>query len=276
MREFIPRRLPRTVLGLAVAWAGAQAVCAQQEPEPRMDRLQAEIAAQGERPDLMLALGNAAARTGKFELAIASFQKVLENLEPDSPGAGDLHLRIGETYRRKGDPEAAIASLTRASELLPDEPVVLGTLALVLDGCGKKEEAGRAYRATLRLDPDNAIAMNNLAFLLAERDEDLDQALDLARRAGELAPEDADMIDTAGWIQLKRKQTDAAFGLFADALGRVPGNEGYRQHLVLALEGKAARSPAMDELKSLLVSELSPARMERVLELLKVVRDSLP
>ena len=54
---------------------------------------------------------------------------------------------------------------------------MIGTLALVLDGSGKKEEAERAYRATLQLDPDNAIAMNNLAFLLAERGGDLDQAL---------------------------------------------------------------------------------------------------
>ena len=83
------------------------------------------------------------------------------------------------------------------------------------------------------------------------------------------------MVDTAGWIQWKRKQTDAAIALFADALGRMPGNEGYRQHLLGALEAKAGRSAAMDELKSLLMSELSPARMEKVGELLRVVRASL-
>ena len=265
MRKLVRRRLARSVLGLLLAWSGVQAIRAQQDAGLYANGLE------------MLELGNTAARAGKFDLAIASFQKILENLEPDSPGAGDLHLRIGEAYRRKGDAEAAIASLTRASELLPDQPVVLGTLALVLDGSGKKEEAERVYRATLRLDPDNAIAMNNLAFLLAERDEDLDQALELARRAGELMPEDADMVDTAGWIQWKLRQTDAAIALFADALGRMPANEGYRQHLLMALEAKSGRSAALDDLKSLLlVSELSPARMEKVLELLRAVRASLP
>jgi tetratricopeptide (TPR) repeat protein len=258
-----------------MVWAGAQTIRAQEDAGRAIDRLQEEIAANPERLDLVLALGNTAVRAGKFEMAIASFQKVLENLAADSRGAGDLHLRIGETYRRKGDAEAAIASLTRASKLLPDQPVVLGTLALVLDGYGKKDEAERAYRATLQLDPDNAIAMNNLAFLLAERGEDLDEALGLARRAGELMPEDADIVDTAGWVQLKRKQTDAAIGLFADALGKAPENEGYRQHLLLALEGKADRSAAMDELKSLLASHLSSASMGNVLELLKAVRSSI-
>jgi Flp pilus assembly protein TadD len=260
--------MPGAVLGLALVWAGAQVVFAQGDV---VDRLEEEIAAHPERVDLVLALGNAAAGAGKFDLAIASFHKVLDRVEPDSPEAGDLHLRIGETYRRKGDGEAAIAWLTRASELLPDQPVVLGTLALVLDACGEKEEAERAYRATLELDADNAVAMNNLAFLLAERDEDLEQALRLARRAGELVPEDEEILDTTGWVYLKRKETDAAIRLFADALGKAPGNEGYRQHLLLALEGKANRSAAMEELKCLLVSEVSSESMSRVLELLKAV-----
>src|SRR5664279_1887248 len=195
MRQLVRGRLRRALLALALLLASAQAICAQEDAGQAMGRLQEEIAAQGERLHLLLALGDTAVGVGKFDLAIASFQKVLDKVEPDSREAGDLHLRIGETFRRKGDGEAAIAWLTRASELLPDEPVAQGTLALVLDASGRKADAERAYRATLELDPENAIAMNNLAFLLAERGEDLDQAAGLARRAVELAPDDADMID---------------------------------------------------------------------------------
>jgi len=268
MRELAGRRLPRAVLGLALVWAGAQVVYAQEDV---VDRLREAMAAHPERLDLLLALGNAAAGAGQFDLAIASFHKVLDQTEPDSREAADLHLRIGEAYRRKGDGEAAIAWLTRASELLPDQPVVLGTLALVLDACGEKEAAERAYRATLELDADNAIAMNNLAFLLAERGEDLEQALGLARRAGELAPEDEEILDTTGWVHWKRKETDAAIRLFADALGKAPGNESYRRHLLLALEAKADGSAAMEELKSLLGGEVFSESMGRVAELLKAV-----
>ena len=262
------------VIGLAMLWAGAQIAGAQEDIGQSMERLQGEVAANPERLELELALGNAAVLAGKFELAIASFEKVLDKLEPDSRGAGDLHLRMGETYRRMGNAEAAVASLTQASQLLPDQPAVLGTLALVLEGCGKKEEAERAYRATLELDPDNAIAMNNLAYLLAERGEDLELALGFARRAGELMPEDVDVIDTAGWVQLKRKQTDAAIELFAKALSKESGNEGYRQHLLLALEAKADRSAAMDELRSLLTGDLSSDRGGKVMELLQAVQGS--
>jgi tetratricopeptide (TPR) repeat protein len=275
MRGLFGGILTRAVLALAVTWSGAQTLCAQEDTGQALDRLQEQIAASPERLDLVVALGNAAVLAGKFDMAVASFEKVLEKLEPDSQEAGDLYLRIGETYRRKGDGEADIASLTRASQLLPDQQVVVGTLALVLDGFGKKDEAEKAYRSTLQLDPDNADAMNNLAFLLAERGEDLDHAWGYARRAMELVPEDVEMIDTAGWVQWKRGQTDEAIALFAEALGKTPGNESYRRHLMLALEAKSNRSASMDELKALLSGDLSPDSLGKVQELLQAVRSSI-
>src|ERR1035438_7213645 len=104
MKQLVRSGMPAVVLLVALACFGAQAVCAQEDV---VERLQADAAASPARLDLLLALGNAAAATGRFDLAVASFHKVLDLMEPDSPEAGDLHLRIGETYRRKGDSEAA-------------------------------------------------------------------------------------------------------------------------------------------------------------------------
>jgi thioredoxin-like negative regulator of GroEL len=87
-------------------------------------------------------------------------------------------------------------------------------------------------------------------------------------------PDDVDVIDTAGWVQLKRKQTDAAIELFAKALSKESGNEGYRQHLLLALEAKADRSAAMDELRSLLAGGASSAAAGRFMELLQALQGS--
>ena len=185
-----------------------------------MERLRGQIAASPERLDLVLALGNAPFRPASSTRRSRASRRCWKSLEPDSREAGDLYLRMGETYRRKGDAESAIASLTWASQLLPDQPVVVGTLALVLDGSGKKEEAERAYRATLQLDPDNAIAMNNLAFLLAGRGEDLDQALALANRATELVPERCGHDRYRRLGPTEAEQTDAAIGLFAEAVGK--------------------------------------------------------
>ena len=232
MKRLMQEGTGLAVLAISIAILGAQVLAAQ---EDNVARLLTETAAHPDQLDLRMELGDAAASLGNLDLALASFQKVLDRLEPESRGAGDLHLRIGETYRRKGDLAAAAQSLTRASHLLPDKPLVLGTLALVLDGSGRKSEAARAYQATIDLDPENAIAMNNLAFLLAEQGDDLDHAWRLAQRAIDLSEDDADVLDTAGWVQWKRKQIDSAVGLFALALTKDADNVEVRKHLVMAL-----------------------------------------
>ena len=56
MRELVRRRLPRTVLGLVLAWSGAQTVRAQEDAGQDMDRLREEIAANPEPLDLVRAV----------------------------------------------------------------------------------------------------------------------------------------------------------------------------------------------------------------------------
>ncbi len=217
----------------------------------------------------LLAEGNAAVQAGEFEAAIARYQKVLENLDPDSPGAGDLHLRLGETYRRKGDADAAVRWLARANELLPGNATVVGTLALALDSSGNKADAQRAYRVAIDLDPSNAIAMNNLAFLLAEAGTDLDDALGLARRAMEVMPASMDMTDTAGWVYLKRGENDSAIALFAEAVAKAPAEESYRDHLLMALERKGDHEGIRGETISALKQVSSPENLARVTALIQ-------
>jgi Flp pilus assembly protein TadD len=217
----------------------------------------------------LLAEGNAAVKSGEFDTAIARYQKVLESLDPDSASAGDLQLRLGETYRRKGDFDSAIRSLARANDLLPGNPVIVGTLALALDSSGNRADAQRAYRAAIDLDANNAIAMNNLAFLLAEGGTDLDEALRLARRAMELTSSAADVTDTAGWVHLKRGENDQAIALFADAVAKEPAEESYRDHLLMALERKGDREGIRGETIAALKQVSSPENLAKVSALIQ-------
>jgi tetratricopeptide (TPR) repeat protein len=92
--------------------------------------LQAESDKAPNRLDLLLAIGNTAVRAGKLDFAIQTFNKLLEQVG-DGAKQGDIYLRLGETYRRKGDSTASIQALQKARELLPDNVVVLHTLAMV-------------------------------------------------------------------------------------------------------------------------------------------------
>ena len=103
---------------------------------------------------------------------------------------------------------------------------------------------------------DLGVAMNNLAWLLAEppdaTPEDLDRALELAQEAKEMMPENPSIADTLGWVMYKRDIQAAAISLFREAIeGYAPGpNRAMtRYHLALSYEKNGEPGRAIDELR---------------------------
>lgn len=223
---------------------------AQNQTDAALTLLQVEADKAPNRADLQLALGNTAVRAAKYDLAIATYQKLLNQTEKGSASQGDLYLRIGETYRRKGHNLAAIQVLQKARETLPNNVVVLSTLALVLDGAGRKPEASEAYEATLKLDPNNAAAMNNFAFLLAETGGDLDRALTMAQRAKQLMPLTVEISDTLGWVYLKKGMADTAIEILRNLVDKNPDRATYRYHLAMAYRLKGDTAAALGEARA--------------------------
>jgi tetratricopeptide (TPR) repeat protein len=234
---------------------------AQNKTDEALKILQTESDKAPNRLDLLLAMGNTAVRAGKYDLAVQTFNKVLASLDKGSKAQGDLYLRIGETYRRKGDLNGAVQALQKARETLPDNIVVLSTLALVLDGAGRRPEAKLVYEATLKLDPNNAVALNNLAFLLAESNGDLDDALTKAQRAKQLLPNLYEISDTLGWIYLKKNLADQAIDVFKDLVVKQPNHSTYHYHLGMAYAQKGDKSKAVEQLKEAL--KYNPAKEEK-------------
>jgi tetratricopeptide (TPR) repeat protein len=233
---------------------------AQNKPEEALKLLQVEIDKAPGRIDLLLALANVAVRAGKYDFAIQTYDRILaqpnKSLKP-----GDIYLRIGETYRRKGDANNAIKALQKARETLPDNPFVLATLGLVLDGASRKPEAKQFYEATLKVDPDNPIVLNNLAYLLAETGGDLNDALTKAQRAKQIRPDFPEISDTLGWIYLKKGLADNAIDVFKELVAKEPHHATYRFHLGMAYSQKGDKTKAMEQLKEAL--KFNPSSEEK-------------
>ncbi|AIM38519.1 hypothetical protein KO02_18830 [Sphingobacterium sp. ML3W] len=68
-----------------------------------------------------------------------------------------------------------------------------------------------AYREAINLDSTNVGAMNNLAYYLSLRNQDLEDAAKFALTANELRPNDATLEDTYAWVLFKQEK-------YADAL----------------------------------------------------------
>ena len=86
------------------------------------------------------------------------------------------------------------------------------------------QEAKQVARRALTARPKDAAAMNNLAYLLAETGDSLDEAVKLARDAVNEAPNDPVFQDTLGFVYLKRDQNDDALHIFGRLIRRFPND----------------------------------------------------
>jgi tetratricopeptide (TPR) repeat protein len=234
---------------------------AQGNNDAALELLRSEAGKNPNRPDLRLDLANTAVRVGKYDEAIAEFNKVLSSLDKDSTKRGEMLLRIGETYRRKGDIENAVAALQQARAILPNNVNVLSVLAVTLDTSGRWSEAQKVYEDAIKLDQNNGLALNNLAFLLAEHNGDLDNALNRGIKAKQLLPNMNEVSDTLGWIYLKKNMSDSALEIFRDLVAKSPNQALFRYHFAMALNQKGDRPRAIKELQAALKSE--PTKDER-------------
>lgn len=234
---------------------------AENKADDAIKLLEGEAAKNPNRLEVQLALGNTEVRAGRYDLALGYFQKVLDGLDKNNKVRGDIYMRIGETYRRKGDLANAIQALQEARKYLPDNTVVLSTLALVLDTAGHWDDANKVYQATLKMEPNNPIALNNLAFLMAEHGGDLDQALTLAQRAKQLLPDLPEVSDTLGDIYLRKNLYGDAVDIFKDLVTKVPTSSTYHFHLARAYYQQGDKLHAQSQLQ--LAMKYSPAPTER-------------
>ena len=241
---------------------------AEGKPDAAIDLLRAESDKAPNRGDLRLALANGALDGGKPDLAIAEYQKVLDSLEKDSRQRASVYLRLGEAYRVKHDFSPAIANMQKARETLPDDTSVLTNLALTLDEAGRTSESRQAYEAALKLDPNNGLILNNLAYLLAEHGGDLNDALTKALKAKQLLPNLAQASDTLGVIYLRKGLNDNAVDIFKDLVVKAPDQPTYRYHLGLALSQKGAKADAVKELRASLKYNPSQDEREKIEQLL--------
>ena len=112
--------------------------------------------------------------------------------------------------------------------------------------------AEKHYSTALDINPDFSPAANNLAYLLAKQDKNMNKALSLAQKAKEMLPNDPKVMDTLGFIYYKKGLYDSAIAEFTDSLKKIPDNAMVRFHLGLTYYNKGDKDLAKTELKKAL------------------------
>jgi tetratricopeptide (TPR) repeat protein len=135
---------------------------------------------------------------GDRPAARKAFESAL-NADPKSLDAG---LALAGIDVEEKHPDAAHQRLLWVVAANPTNVTALLMLGGVAEQRGDQEEALRQYREAIAIDNSNVAALNSLAHALAT--SQTDEALKYAQQAVELAPDDASVNDTLGWIYYKK------------------------------------------------------------------------
>jgi putative PEP-CTERM system TPR-repeat lipoprotein len=197
------------------------------------DRVSARLAADPRNPGLLLLAARIDLQGGDAAAGEAKLRTIVEV----APANMEAYSLLGRLYvQQKKLDEARREFETLAA--LQTKPVGARTaIGLILTIQNKPDEAIKAYQQALSLDPSAPVAANNTAYLYAERGENLDQALALARAAASRAPDEPQITDTVGWVYYKKQQPALAVPQFEKSVAKAPDNPVFQYHLGLGYAG---------------------------------------
>ena len=164
--------------------------------------------------------------------------------------------------------DEAVAQYKKALEKRPAAQIYT-MLGILEDARGNTGESEKAYRKALEIAPETPIAANNLAWLIADNQGNLDEALQLATMAVSKNQSVAGFYDTLGWVYLKKGLASPAIEQLKKAValddansqktGLAP-NPGYRVRLGMALAKAGDKASARREVEASLQKGRSALR----------------
>jgi tetratricopeptide (TPR) repeat protein len=180
-------------------------------------------------------------KLGRREQAIALLEERLTR-PTDRPQVFEF---LAALYGDDGASDQALATLERGLQAFPNHLGLHYSRAILLEKSGDRDRAAAAMEVLLKLDPNHAEALNYLAYLWAERGEQLERALDYARRALSLSDR-PHIRDTLGWVYYQLGRFEEALRELQRAAEGLPDDPIVLEHL-----GDACRASHLYDLAAL-------------------------
>ena len=165
-----------------------------------------------------------------------------------------------------GYDQEAKSLLDSALNRFPNEAELLFARVLWFDSQDDREGSEKDLRQIIRMQPEDARALNHLGYMLADQTNRFEEALDLIERAVAIAPDDPAIIDSLAWAQYKLGRYEDALVNLRRAFAVFPDHE-VASHLGEVLwklgERKEATQVWEDALEERPDSQLIKAVIER-------------
>jgi tetratricopeptide (TPR) repeat protein len=138
---------------------------------------------------------------------------------------------LAALYEDQGRLEDARLVLERGRKNFDADENILYYLGFLYDRMGDKEKGFAVMEQLLRVNPNNANALNFVGYTLLERGVDLKAAAVYLEKAVALKPDDAFVLDSYGWLLYRQGKYQAAMKYLEKAYSIKPEEGVIAEHL---------------------------------------------
>jgi tetratricopeptide (TPR) repeat protein len=221
------------------------------------------VASDPKNRDLKLMLAGELADQGQADEGLTMAKALLDNSENDRSvwlALSQMNIRL----RRWKDAEEAIDKAAAVTTKKEDKTYLVFLRGELAERQKHYEPAEQFFRQVLDLDPTNAMTLNYLGYMLADKNMRLPEALKLIRKAVELEPMNGAYLDSLGWAYFKLGDYELAEENLRQAVARDQSDPTVHDHLGDLYEktGRIRLAAAQWELSLAEYAKSSPADVE--------------
>jgi cellulose synthase operon protein C len=130
----------------------------------------------------------------------------------------DAIEKLGKVQVREGSTDQALVLYQQSIKANPREVSFYLLSGELYESKQDWDHAKAMYQQALSISPDNALASNNLAYLLLSQGGNVDMAMGMAQTARRRMPDSSNAADTLGFAYFKKGIYQSAIGQFQEAL----------------------------------------------------------
>jgi len=190
------------------------------------------VAADPKDRDLKLMLAGEIADQGKPDDAIAMAKSLLDGASPDEQRG--IWFAIGQMdvrQHRWKDAEDAFEKGDPLATKKEDRTYLFFLRGELAERQKHFEQAEQLFNQALALDPENAMTLNYLGYMWADKGEKLPDALKMIRKAVEMEPMNGAYLDSLGWVYFKMGEYELAEDNLRSAVNRDQTDPTVHMHL---------------------------------------------
>ena len=230
---------------------------------------------------LKLILAGQLADTGQVDEGLAMARGLLKGTSDDR----EVYIALAQMnsrLKRWKDAEEALTKADTLSTRAEEKNYTTFLLASMYERQKKYDEAEDLFKRVVADDPTNAVALNYLGYMLADRGIRVEEALGYIKKAVQLDPQNGAYLDSLGWAYFKLGNYDLAEDNLRRASERISNDPTILDHLgelyqrTGRLKLAAAQwERAMDEWNKTVPAEVDTAEFAKVQKKLESARVKL-